>query len=295
MYICHSQFGTLRLHNCHCRRSTALIATRSYSFTRSRSISYAHTELSPYASRSSRCVCLSALSHSRDARRDAAILTDVIRSIWPRPLQPFPRVMGPAGGDVSCAARWSHVNDPRINSHNRLMIQHWRANVDIQMIVDVEACARYMAKYASKGEPRSQPLSSIFKSSVDRLVDESDARTALRSAMVRSVGERDFSAQETAHQLLSLPLVSCTFSFVTLSLDGGRPLTKNLQSGEQVIHLSLLDHYATRSGLPDMNLMQFVSNYSVFRAEVQKRPSPVIVRAFPQYSSNPRSEQYGRY
>ena len=163
------------------------------------------------------------------------------------------------------------------------------------MIVDVEACARYMAKYASKGEPRSQPLSSIFKSSVDRLVDESDARTALRSAMVRSVGERDFSAQETAHQLLSLPLVSCTFSFVTLSLDGGRPLTKNLQSGEQVIHLSLLDHYATRSGLPDMNPMQFVSNYSVFRAEVQKRPSPVIVRAFPQYSSNPRSEQYGRY
>lgn len=38
-------------------------------------------------------------------------------------------------------------NDQRVNSHNRLQLQHWRANVDLQLIVDVEACARYMAKY----------------------------------------------------------------------------------------------------------------------------------------------------
>ena len=44
-------------------------------------------------------------------------------------------------------------NDPRVNSHNRLMLQNWRANIDIQVIVDVDACARYMAKYAAKGEP----------------------------------------------------------------------------------------------------------------------------------------------
>ncbi len=49
--------------------------------------------------------------------------------------------------------------------------------------------------------------------------------------MVRSVGERDFSAQETAHQLLSLLLVSCTFSFAPLSLDGGRALRKDEHSG----------------------------------------------------------------
>ena len=32
-------------------------------------------------------------------------------------------------------------NDPRLNSHNCLMIQHWRANVDLQIIVDVDTCA----------------------------------------------------------------------------------------------------------------------------------------------------------
>ena len=127
-------------------------------------------------------------------------------------------------GDVRAVLKTKR-NDPRINSHNRLLIQHWRANVDIQIIIDAEMCARYMAKYASKGEPRSQPVSSIFKSCVDRLNSTSHAHTALRSAMIRSVAERDFSAQETAHQLLSLPLFSCSFNFVALSLNGGSLLT----------------------------------------------------------------------
>ena len=47
-YICHSQFGTSRLHNCHCH-STVWRATTSYnynlySFTRCSSISTEHTE-----------------------------------------------------------------------------------------------------------------------------------------------------------------------------------------------------------------------------------------------------------
>lgn len=32
-------------------------------------------------------------------------------------------------------------NDPLINSHNRLMLQNWCANVDIQIIIDVTGCA----------------------------------------------------------------------------------------------------------------------------------------------------------
>ncbi len=76
------------------------------------------------------------------------------------------------------------------------MIQHWRENVDLQIIVDVEACARYMymAKHAAKGEPRSRAVQSILKTCVDSLHVNSDAPKALRSAMLRSVGERDFSS-----------------------------------------------------------------------------------------------------
>jgi len=43
-------------------------------------------------------------------------------------------------------------NDPRLNAHNRGMIQNWRANVDIQTIVDMTACACYLTKYVAKCE-----------------------------------------------------------------------------------------------------------------------------------------------
>ena len=186
-------------------------------------------------------------------------------------------------------------NDPRVNSHNRVMLQHWRANVDVQIIIDVEACARYMAKYAAKAEPRSKSVKTIFKTCVDTLHDDSDSRKALRSAMLRAVGERDFSSQETAHMLLSLPLVSCSYNFVTVSLNGSKMVTKDQQSGDILVQPSIMDAYATRSGLSDTNLCQFAAQYTVCRGKVSKRSLPVIVRTFPTYSSNPQSEVYGLY
>ena len=41
-------------------------------------------------------------------------------------------------------------NDGRINAHNCVMLQHWRANVDLQAIVDTDQCIPYMAKYTAK-------------------------------------------------------------------------------------------------------------------------------------------------
>ncbi len=63
-------------------------------------------------------------------------------------------------------------NDQRLNSHNRVMLENWRANVDLQVIVDEKACARYMAKYAAKGEPRSKSASEILKLSVSSLQND---------------------------------------------------------------------------------------------------------------------------
>ena len=148
----------------------------------------------------------------------------------------------------------------------------------LQVIVDVNACARYMAKYAAKGEPRSQPVSAIFKSCVYRLRTNSDSCTALRSAMMRSVGERDFSAQETGHMLLSLPLVSCTYTFVTVSLDASRRLREDRGVTGELLVASVLDHYAVCTDLLELNSYTFISQYTVHHSTIQKRATPVIVR-----------------
>jgi hypothetical protein len=49
--------------------------------------------------------------------------------------------------------------------------------------------------------------------------------------MIQVAGDRDMASQETAHMLLSLLLVGCTFSFVTISLDNSRKV--NLGNKEE--------------------------------------------------------------
>ena len=118
------------------------------------------------------------------------------------------------------------------------MIQHWRANVDMQIIVDVDACVRYMAKYAAKGEPRSKALSSVFQSCVGCLAVDSDTCLGLRMLWSDQLVKGTLVLQR---QHTSLPVVSCTFSFVTVCLDGSYKLSKD-NLGEHSLKMSMFDH-----------------------------------------------------
>ena len=62
------------------------------------------------------------------------------------------------------------------------------------LLHDADACVRYMAKYAAKSEPRSMPVSTLFKECVEHLHVDSDPHMAFRRAMISSTGERDFSS-----------------------------------------------------------------------------------------------------
>ena len=54
----------------------------------------------------------------------------------------------------------------------------------------------------------------------------------------KSLGERDYAAQETMHHLLSLKLHSSSFNVIPVSLSGSRRLHENVEGGEsaQIIH-----------------------------------------------------------
>ena len=60
---------------------------------------------------------------------------------YPRPLLPESTLTFEKLSDNTIRATLTTKrNDPRVNTHNRLMLQNWRANVDVQVIVDVNAC-----------------------------------------------------------------------------------------------------------------------------------------------------------
>ena len=65
--------------------------------------------------------------------------------------------------------------------------------------------------------------------------------------MIKTLGERDFSAQETMHLLLSLKLHSSTFEVLPVNLNESRYVRTNLkQANSRCTSDTLLDKYAKR-------------------------------------------------
>lgn len=63
---------------------------------------------------------------------------------------------------------------------------------------------------------------------------------------MKTLGQRDFSTQETMHHLLSLKFVSCSFKVTPVSLSGSRRLNLNqrLFDNDIVTNDCFLDVYA---------------------------------------------------
>ena len=195
-------------------------------------------------------------------------------------------------------------NDSRLNSHQRLQLQGWRANCDIQIIIDYHACIEYMAKYASKGEPKSPILKHTLKSVLTNNTGVTESSRLIKKLMMKALGERDFSAQETMHHLLSLKLYSSTFKVFNVSLNGSRKV-KHVNNEEDGVATenSILDIYATRQQFSDVfpdimnvNFVDFVTKFRVVNKKLKKHINAnEIPRFFPTYSSNPKADSFPLY
>jgi len=97
-------------------------------------------------------------------------------------------------------------NDPLINPHDRIQLHGWRVNIDLKPILSIHAALQYISKYASKAEPRSAAFSEIFTQILNNSEDNDSSLSSIQKLLLTSVAERDISAQETCHLLLSLPL-----------------------------------------------------------------------------------------
>ncbi|CAB4002039.1 Hypothetical predicted protein [Paramuricea clavata] len=195
-------------------------------------------------------------------------------------------------------------NDSRLNNHQQLQLQGWRANCDIQVVIDHYACVEYLTKYAAKGEPRSPILKQAFNSIVQNVDCNTDPRRVIKKVVLKSLGERDYAAQETMHHLLSLKLHSSSFKVMPVSLNGSRRVrdAASIEESESCTDYSLLDVYANREqyessqNIINMNFVQFATTYKVVNNnELTKLPENVIPRIFPTYSPNPKGPNFGLY
>ena len=129
---------------------------------------------------------------------------------YPKPLQPETVfVLGDNENDAEDQepVLFTACNNGLLNSFNPVQLSAWRANVDMQYCVSLQKVIECVTKYATKSEPRSLPLKEVYGNIVKSLKDDSTSLKAVQKLLINSVGERDYSAQETCHLLLQLPLI----------------------------------------------------------------------------------------
>ena len=160
-------------------------------------------------------------------------------------------------------------NDSFMNMHNRLICENWAGNVDMQIILDQAAAISYMVKYATKAEKAGSSLNDLYKSVVLYAKEDDSATTKLRSLMIKSVsGKRDLGQCEVCRLLLSEPLYSSTFEYVTQSLElkQSKELNNlNNRIDTQATNKTLIDFFANRKDNPLLqhipSLNEFVRNF----------------------------------
>ena len=105
---------------------------------------------------------------------------------YPKPLQPETTLVIEDGELELLIAR----NDGLVNSFNPVQLSAWRANVEMQYCVSRH---KVIAKYATKSEPRSQPMKEIFAKIVRSLKDDNTSLKAVQKLLINSIGERDYT------------------------------------------------------------------------------------------------------
>ena len=95
-------------------------------------------------------------------------------------------------------------NGLRINNYNPTCLRAWRANMDIQYILDVYACAMYIVSYISKAQ---KGMSELLRKAVEEV---KGGNTNIKQ-QVRNIGNKflnsvEIIAQEAVYVVFQLPM-----------------------------------------------------------------------------------------
>ena len=160
----------------------------------------------------------------------------------------------------------------RVNAYNPALIKAWRANMDIQFVTNVYACAMYIASYVTKAQ---RGMSELLRKAADeaKLNDGNNIRQQLRAVGNKFLNAVEISAQEACYILLQLCMrkSSRQVIFVNTNLSEERVFLLKPQSvienmddnDENVEARGLITRYAERpDSLENICLADFSCWYS---------------------------------
>ena len=200
-------------------------------------------------------------------------------------------------------------NHTRIVASSRWLLQGWRANCDLQVLLyqcdplhpnpdEIARVTDYIVAYACKGnetivEERNQ-MKALILGSQDISGTTNDVKRIARKLLNKTSKDKVISKQECMCQLAKLDLFMCSESIETVSISGEYRLCT---SGEA--KSSFLTKYAKRNttNCQDMSLHQYfhyIKNYASSRLPSSHKciiPHYVGARSVPTY---PPTEEYAK-
>ena len=95
-------------------------------------------------------------------------------------------------------------NELRVNNYNLACLAAWRANMDIQYVLDVYACAMYIVSYISKAQKGMSEL--LRKACAKAKEGNSNIKQQVRDIGNKFLNSVEISAQEAVYIILQLPM-----------------------------------------------------------------------------------------
>ena len=144
-------------------------------------------------------------------------------------------------------------------------------------------------------------MKDVFTNIFRGLKDGSPSLKAVQKLLINSVANRDYSAQETCHLLLQVPMYKASRDFVVLSLDGSRLVQHDLEQQDTATAPSILGHYIhhpTTGTFNSMTLIEFTQNNIMPKNAMslpKRRSKKVIVIARQYCSLDPESPNYEQF
>jgi len=138
-------------------------------------------------------------------------------------------------------------------------------------------------------------------------LDPDDSLKGLsQKLLIHSVGERDYSAQETCHLLQSLPLYHSSRTYVTVNTynDSASFRVKKRQvgitDGILEINSSIVHAYKHRPitvEFRNVSLLEFATNFKTVKDEIKRRKpgKEAVVIVLPYIQKNDKDPSYCRY
>ena len=163
-----------------------------------------------------------------------------------------------------------NMNELRINAHNEMILHLWKANMDLQYILDPYACVVYVVSYIGKAQ---RGMSKLLKDAMLHYkAGDTTIKERLRGIAHKFQNCTEISAQEVSYHLLSLSLSKCSRANVYINTNPAdkrvrilkpKPVLQGMShDSEDILQPGLIEHYIQRPDeLENICLAEFASMY----------------------------------